>query len=222
MQRSKYLFRALLLLLPLVIAACSSGGQDGGLRGLAAVPTADNVEVVPANATHFVEFRAVMAVFPGHSYFVHGRLDRTGSVVEQSDPIGFYPFLGPLGGSTLGLLAIPGSTAPDPVDLQSPVVEQFRVNLTPSEYGSLMRFVRQRRQNTAMWNLILNNCNDFVADAARAVGLNVPSGPSVTPPYAHIRRLREMNANLVAGTSPGSNTGRPTDRANERTHLHRS
>lgn len=202
MQRINYLLRALLFLLPLGIAACSSGGQVGDLRGLVAVPVADNVAIAPANATHFVEFRAVMAVYPGHSYFIHGRLDRTGRVVEQSDPIGFYPFLGPLGGSTLGLLAIHGSTAPDPSDLRSPVVEKFRVNLTPSSYESLMRFVRQRRQDTAVWSLMFNNCNDFVADAARAVGLRVPSGPSVTPPYAHVRRLRQMNAHLVAAASP--------------------
>lgn len=171
------------------LAACSTSYQEAGLRA--------DAQPQPAGGTsgrYFVEFRAVMPVFPGHSYFVHGRLDENGVPVEESEPIGFYPLLGPVGGSTLGLFAIPGLTAPDPGDAKKHTVESYRVELDVDRHSRLMSFVSRWRSEPEPWSLLFNNCNDFIADAARTIGLKAPEGLAVMPPYVHIRKLRQLNS----------------------------
>ncbi len=175
-----------------------------GLPGQTALSTEPDIQAAAAlitpkvlpqeNASYFVEFRAGMSVFPGHSYFVHGVLAADGTIQEQSDPIGFYPWLGPIGGVTLGWLAIPGSTEPDPADTKTPTVETYRVQLTPQQHASLLDFIKDWRRTAGPWNLVFNNCNDFAAAAARAVGLRAPEGLSAVPPYLHIRKMRTLNA----------------------------
>ena len=173
----------------IVMAGCSAAYQEAGLA-LDAVPEPAGT----SGETYFVEFRAVMPVYPGHSYFVHGRLGADGNPVSTSEPIGFYPLLGPIGGSTLGLIAIPGLTTPDPSDATKRTVEKYRVALDKSRHDKLLAFVKKWRSGGEAWSLIFNNCNDFIAGAARSVGLDAPVGLALMAPYRHIRKLRELNS----------------------------
>ncbi len=146
---------------------------------------------------YFVEFRAethYIPIHPGHNYLVHGLLAPDGSIAKESGPVGFYSRLGPIGAGTLGLIANPGTIGPDPSGDDLPVTETYRVPLTSGQYTKLMEFIEYWRQNVVLWNLFFNNCNDFIAGAARAVGLKAPKGLAVIPPSVHIRKLRRLNA----------------------------
>ena len=73
-------------------------------------------------------------------------------------------------------------------------MESFRVVLNGRQHSDLMAFVRRWRSGPEPWSLLFNNCNDFIADAARAVGLKAPPGLALMPPYQHIRNLKHLNS----------------------------
>jgi hypothetical protein len=142
---------------------------------------------------HFVEFRAEMNVFPGHSYLVHGQVNGQGEIIEQSGPFGFYPRLGPIAGITIGWIAAPGTIDPDPSDVLGLPKERYLVFLTPDQHARLADYIAGWRGQTVAWNLLLQNCNDFATGAAQSIGLSTPSGLGFTLPHIHIRRMRELN-----------------------------
>ena len=74
------------------------------------------------------------------------------------------------------------------------VVRFDDVEIDSVRHDRLMTFVRQWRKGPEPWSLLFNNCNDFIADAARAIGLRAPVGLALMPPYEHIRKLRQMNS----------------------------
>ena len=142
---------------------------------------------------HFVEFRAEMNVFPGHSYLVYGQVNGQGEVIEQSGPIGFYPRLGPVAGITIGWIAAPGTIDPDPSDVLGLPKERYRVILTQDQHARLADYIAGWRGQTVAWSLLLQNCNDFATGAAQSIGLSTPSGLGFTLPHIHIRRIRDLN-----------------------------
>lgn len=199
-MRSRYgaLNRIMPIFLLLLLSACSASEHQVDYI------SEPKVEAVSASISrssqlddglhHFVEFRAKMNVFPGHSYLVYGEVDGRGEVVRQSGPIGFYPHLGPVAGITLGWIAAPGTIDPDPADMAGAPKEKYRVLLTPEQHRRLSKYIAAWRDQTVAWNLLLQNCNDFATGAAEAIGLKTPSGLGFTLPHMHVRKIRELNA----------------------------
>ena len=64
--------------------------------------------------------------------------------------------------------------------------------LTTDQYRRLLAFIDQERANARTYNLLFYNCNDFVADAAEAIGLKAPLLRAI-PPVLFILLLKEMN-----------------------------
>ena len=140
---------------------------------------------------YYVEFHARLGVLStGHTYLVYGRQDANGTPLEQH-VVGFYALAGLLG-NTVGMVAFPGRVGQKNSDGRMPDVAVFRHDLTAAQYARLMSFIAQEQGKSKVWNLFVNNCNDFAADAALAIGLKPPTDRFVLP-GVFVRTLREMN-----------------------------
>ncbi len=144
------------------------------------VPVAPPVRSSLSKTPYYVEFRARPSVVTGHTYLVYGALGKDGQPAERH-VIGFLPEGGIIG-LVVGMIAVPGELGQAYFDEKLPDIETYRRNLTTSQYRNLLAFIANEQRQTKVWNMFVNNCNDFAADAARAIGLKVPSDRFVPPP----------------------------------------
>ena len=148
---------------------------------------------VQSSKTHFIEFRAAKIGVYGHSYVAYGRLDRRGNPTSPSyadlHPVGNYAVM------ALGhVMPVPANTEWDPDVLKLPVNYTYRVQLSGDQYKSLLAALG--RANTRHWHAVTNNCNHFVGELARAIGLRVPSEFTLSTGF--IPELEQLNT----GSSP--------------------
>jgi hypothetical protein len=172
----------------LCLTACAtSQGDDVAPATQVAAPVARS----PAAATpYYVEFHSRPSIVSGHTYLVYGALDANGAPTSQ-DVVGFYPDAG-LFGLVAGLVAFPGTVGQDFFDEKIPDYNSWRRNLTVEQYRRLTAFIDGEKAKAKVWNLLVNNCNDFAADAATAIGLKAPSERAIPPPL-FIMALRSLN-----------------------------
>lgn len=179
---------AALVLLLLGLPGCAA--RSGDFPELAqGNPAAAPVDL--AATPYYVEFHSRPSIISGHTYLVYGALDERGYPKEQI-VTGFFPE-GRIFGLFAGMIAMPGRIDKSYMDQKLPDMNVYRRNITAEQYGRLNAFVDREKGKTKVWNMFVNNCNDFAADAARAIGLNVPSGRFM-PPALFIMTLSDMNA----------------------------
>jgi hypothetical protein len=136
----------------------------------------------------FIEFRAAKIGAYGHSYVAYGRLDRRGNPTSTSyadlHPVGNYAVM------ALGhVVPVPANTEWDPDVLKLPVNYKYRVQLSNDQYKSLLAALA--RANTRHWHAVTNNCNHFVGELAKAVGMRVPSEFTLSTGF--IPELQKIN-----------------------------
>jgi hypothetical protein len=139
---------------------------------------------------YFIEFRAAKIGAYGHSYVAYGRLDRRGNPETTSyadlHPIGNYAVM------ALGhFVPVPANTEWDPEVLTLPVSFKYRVNLDDTQYNNLLTALHRAKSNTRYWNAVSNNCNHFVGELAKAVGLHVPAQFNLSTGF--VPELQEIN-----------------------------
>jgi hypothetical protein len=176
------------LILLLGLSACATKGSDERAadgRYLGAPP------VSLAATPYYVEFHSRPSLITGHTYIVYGLQDATGR--QQTRTVtGFVPMYG-IVGLLGGMIAAPGRIEKSYLDEKLPDVNVYRRNLTPEQFARLTKFVDGETGKTKIWNMFLNNCNDFAADAAGAIGLKVPSDRFLPPPI-FVHNLSDINA----------------------------
>ncbi len=129
---------------------------------------------------YYVEFRARPSVVGGHTYIAYGALGNDDQPIEEN-AIGFVPWGGVVG-LVVGMVAVPGEITRTSFDEKELDIDRFRHKLTAGEYEHLLAFITKEQRHTMVYNLFLNNCNDFAADAAQEVGLRVPFDRFVPAP----------------------------------------
>ena len=162
------------------------------VSGLRAEPDAKATSPkAPAAGAYYIEFRVAKISAYGHSYVVYGRLNAREQPAEfhyaDLHPIGNYALM------ALGhLVPVPATTKWDPDVEKLPIYSSWRHKLTAAEYAKLLAAVQRSRANAnPTWNAVGNNCNHFVADLAKAIGLRTPSDFQVS--YTFIPALRDLN-----------------------------
>jgi hypothetical protein len=148
-----------------------------------------------SSKNYFIEFRAAKIGAYGHSYVAYGRLDRRGNPTSTSyadlHPVGNYAVM------ALGhIVPVPANTEWDPDVLKLPVNYKYRFQLNDDQYKSLLAALEGAKSNTRYWNAVTNNCNHFVGELAKAVGLRVPSEFTLSTGF--IPELQQINT----GSSP--------------------
>lgn len=179
-----------LLLAPLIpsIAVCEPKAElpSGSEQGAKANPSK-----ATSTGAYYVEFRVAQIGTYGHSYVAYGRLNAKGQPAEHRfadlHPIGNYALM------ALGhLVPVPATTKWDPDVEKLPISASWRRKLTAAEYNQLQAAIQRTRANASpTWNAVTNNCNTYVAELAKAIGLRTPSNFQVS--YTFIPALRDLN-----------------------------
>ncbi len=171
------------------LTVAHAGPSDTSAVSTAAMPAAGATR--PAAVERYaVEFRARPGGVAGHSYVVFGKLD-SGGKLRRPSYAGFRPNDGALGFIVGSVVAYSGTFQPSEEDINGPVSTVYRRLVTGAQYRKLTAYVAKARQNFQHWNLVGNNCNDFVAGVAEALGMRAPS--TLLPPDGFVELLRVMN-----------------------------
>jgi len=143
-----------------------------------------------AAKNYFIEFRAAKIGAYGHSYVAYGRLDRRGNPTSTS-----YADLHPVGNYAVmaqgHVVPVPANTEWDPDVLKLPVDYKYRVLLNDEQHKSLLAALERAKAKTRYWNAVTNNCNHFVGELAKAVGLKVPSEFTLSTGF--VPELQQIN-----------------------------
>jgi hypothetical protein len=144
-----------------------------------------------SSTPYYIEFRVATIGTYGHSYVAYGRLNAQGQPADRK-----YADLHPRGNYALmaigHVLPVPANTKWDPEVLTLKVASSYRRNLTAAQYQKLLTAIRKSEADKdRYWNAVTNNCNHYVGELARAVGLKTPGNFQVS--YAFIPALRDLN-----------------------------
>ena len=138
---------------------------------------------------YFVDIRARLGPYIfGHTFIVYGRLNAHGKIVEAKivgfspDSDRYWPAL---------FIPVRGLVDRQKSDIKIVSNAIYRRYLTATEFHQLDAKVRQIRAAKPSWHLLFNNCNHFVGEVAKSIGLHRPSSLMLPPTY--IVRLRDLN-----------------------------
>ena len=183
-------------------------GAQGDTGSIAASPSGGKAtraakatrKTAPAYA---LEFRSRYALSYGHTFVMFGRLNNRGQLVG-----GEVAGLHPAGDSPVPwmighVLPVPSETGPSDGDLEEQYVSaRYRITLSEAEDQQVVAHIRQMQASSPVWSAVAYNCNSFVGDIAKFMGLRAPAS-NLLMPADYINSLRELNggqthANLSA------------------------
>ena len=176
---------------PTTVAAVPTlGAVANGALANAATP-----EVAPQTTTkhYFIEFRARAAQSYGHTFSIFGRINAQGKIVT-SEVAGLHPFTESAIPWMIGhLVVVPSEIGASDGDTEDQyVLARFRVVLSEAEYKKVTKFIKQLQDKSPLWHAVLYNCNAFVGDIARFMGLETPTS-TLSMPQEYIDTLRDLN-----------------------------
>ena len=124
---------------------------------------------------------------------MHGRLNAQGKIASRTVS-GLHPATeSPIPWMVGHVVLVPSDTGASDGDLEDQyVTARFRVVLTEAENAKLMAYIRGLKAKSPVWHAVLYNCNAFVGDIARFMGLETPASTMLMP-EEYISGLRNMN-----------------------------
>ena len=156
--------------------------------------------------SYFIEFRARAAQSYGHTFAVHGRV---GQKITADHVVGLHPFTeSPIPWMAGHIILVPSETGASDGDTEDQyVIARYRLLLTEQEHRRLVAHMKQMQASSPLWHAVLYNCNAFVADIAKYMGLKTPSS-TLAMPKDFITQLRELNTGPASQkdqvTAPGA------------------
>ena len=183
---------AQLLIIPLGLIALTGVGLPA-----ASAQTSSHTQIVqPASATsgsgdYYVEFRSRQSWDYGHTFVVFGRVGETPrkSNVAGLSPKGDDPKMWVMG----HYVPVPSDTGWTDGDLEDKyITSRYRVLMNKAQYDRVVAYIRQLQATHTTWSVELYNCNAFVADIGRFMGLRVPSSSWIYP-RIFVNNLRKIN-----------------------------
>jgi hypothetical protein len=141
---------------------------------------------------YYIEFRSRSAQSYGHTFSIYGRLN--GGKIASKTVAGLHPFTeSPLPWMVGHLVLVPSETGASDGDTEDQyVTARFRVALSQDEYKKVTTFIKDLQKKSPLWHAVLYNCNAFVGDIARYMGLETPSSTMLMP-AEYINGLRDLN-----------------------------
>ena len=175
----------------LLVAGILSGCFFAGATRVASIGAGGQTQHTEANENpYYVEFRVAVDGAYGHSYIAYGRLDRLGQPASAT-----YADIHPTGDfldMVLGhFFSMKAATIPEKDTRGYKIASRFRRSLTAAEYRRLKSVIVRIRAAHHSWSVLAYNCNDFVAEVARGMGMQTPTTLSL--PYDFIPRLQVIN-----------------------------
>jgi hypothetical protein len=146
--------------------------------------------ITSGSGQYYIEFRSRYSWDYGHTYLVHGRVGETPTKASVAG-------LSPVGDDSTAwvighYVPVPAETGWTDGDLEDKyTTARYRVLMNKGEYDRVMGFVRDLQSRSHTWSAELYNCNAFVADIAKNMGLKVPSSTLIYPKIfvSHMRLI---------------------------------
>ena len=140
---------------------------------------------------YYIEFRSRYAWDYGHTYLVHGRV---GETPTKASVAGLSPVGDDATAWVIGhYVPVPAETGWTDGDLEDKyVTSRYRVLMTKDEYDRILAYIAALQGRSHIWSAELYNCNAFVADVAKFMGLKVPSSTLIYP-KVFVNHLRMLN-----------------------------
>jgi hypothetical protein len=188
-------------LIAAISSVCLFAAASAGAASIAAVAQTQPTQT--EEYPDYVEFRVAIDGVYGHSYIAYGRLESVGrsATVNYADihPTGDFPSM------VLGhFFPMEAATFPEKDTLGYKLASRFRRLLTASEYRRLKLVIVHIRAAHHSWSVLGYNCNDFVADVARGMGMQTPTTLSL--PYDFIPTLQAINERTLRPTASLTST----------------
>jgi hypothetical protein len=179
----------------LQIPAAGAQGADTAAAAANARTTAPKAAAPRVTKPYFIEFRARSAQSYGHTFSIFGRLNAKGKIVS-SQVAGLHPFTeSPLPWMLGHLILVPSETGASDGDTEDQyVIARFRILLSAAEYQKVTTYIKGLQAKSPVWHAALYNCNAFVGDIARFMGLKVPAS-HLSLPEDYIVAIRDANIN---------------------------
>ncbi|MCX7326169.1 MAG: hypothetical protein NTZ14_17490 [Hyphomicrobiales bacterium] len=168
---------------PRPVAAARRQHQDGASPRAAA----------HREETHYIEFRSRSAASYGHTFASVGKLG-PGDRIETSEIVGLHPatesVLPWMVGHVLPVLSETGASDGDTEEVYW--TARYRIRMNKQRYDGLMAQIRQLQAASPAWHAVFYNCNAFVGDIAKLMGLKTP-GNTLLFPKEYIEELASLN-----------------------------
>ena len=161
---------------------------------------------------YFVEFRSRSALSYGHTFLVHGKLNAQGQVgkVSKGQVAGLHPISESsvpwMIGHLIPVIAERGWSDGD--DEDEYVTAAYRITLTEQEYARVSAYIRQHQKNSPMWHAVLYNCNAWVGDVAKFMGLKTPEN-TLAYPEDYISGMAKLNGATATRPNAGAKPAKP-------------
>ena len=153
--------------------------------------TTSSATVTSGSGQYYFEFRSRQAWDYGHTFVVFGRVGEPPSRknVAGLSPRGDDPQMWLMG----HYVPVPSDTGWTDGDLEDRyITSRYRVLVSKEQYDRTVAYIRQLQAKSTTWSVELYNCNAFVADIAKFMGLRVPSS-SWTYPKVFVSNMRKIN-----------------------------
>ena len=147
--------------------------------------------VTSGSGDYYVEFRSRYAWDYGHTFLVHGRVGQTPT---KDSVAGLSPVGDDSAAWVLGhYVPVPAETGWTDGDLEDKYISaRYRVLMNKDQYDRVVAYIKDLQSRSHTWSAELYNCNAFVGDVAKFMGLKVPSS-SLIYPKIFVTHLRLMN-----------------------------
>jgi hypothetical protein len=184
--------------------AQSSNAKPAGIVRQGGGPTV----YTSGSGPYYIEFRSRFSWDYGHTYIVHGRV---GDPPTHASVAGLSPVGDDSTSWVIGhYVPVPAETGWTDGDLEDKyVTSRYRVLMSKEQYDRVMAYVRDLQSRSHVWSAELYNCNAFVADIAKEMGMKVPASTLIYPKI-FINHLRAMNTN-----NPNADSTLVTDNVKE-------
>jgi hypothetical protein len=157
--------------------------------------------------SHFVEFRSRTAASYGHSFVFFGKLGAAGKFgqfqVAGLHPKGDDPAVYMQG----HVVPVPSETGASYGDLDEQyLTARYCVVLSEAEYNKLALYIRGLQARSKEWHAPTKNCNGFIGDIARSVGLLAPPTHILLPEH-YVTMMRDLNGGKTSLAAESASAG---------------
>ncbi len=147
----------------------------------------------PANKPYYIEFRARNAQTYGHTFSIYGRVNENGKIATSA-VAGLHPATESALPWMVGhFVVVPSETGASDGDKDDQyVLARFHVALSADEFKKVVGYVKELQAKSPMWHAVLYNCNAFVGDIAKFMGMETPAS-TLLMPADYINGLKKLN-----------------------------
>jgi hypothetical protein len=162
-------------------------------------PADDGSVTRPLGKPYYIEFRSRSAQSYGHTFAIYGRLNANGRI-QTKTVVGLHPASeSPVPWMIGHFVLVPSETGASDGDTEDQyVTARFQILLSADEYKKVVGYIKGLQGKSPVWHAVLYNCNAFVGDIAKFMGMEAP-GSTMLMPAEYINSLRDLNIKKSAG-----------------------